>query len=310
MAVDYGNQQIVRIGQRFAPQAIQNYAPVPVYYQAQYADTPSYYYRYDDNLGYLYRINRYDNAVSGLIPLFGGYGIGDPWPVNYASSYVPLGYRDYYYDTPDYYYRYDGSGIYQIDARTQLITALVALLSGNGLGLGVGSLMPASYGVYNVPMAYRSSYYDTPDRWYRYGDGYIYQVDPGTRRIAARYPIYGDQYDVGSPWPAAYPAYNVPLAYQSVYADTPQWQYRYANGAIYQVDPQTQVIQALVALLSGQRFNVGQPMPVAYSTYNVPLAYRDRYYDTSNDYYRYADGYIYQVDPGTGLIQQAIPAYA
>ena len=131
--------------------------------------------------------------VRALIPLFGGYGIGDPWPRTYYSSYVPLGYRSYYYDTPDYYYRYDGYGIYRIDAETQLITALVALLTGQGYG--VGQMLPASYGAYNVPLAYRSNYYDRDDAWYRYGDGFIYQVDPYSRRIAARYPIYGADYD-------------------------------------------------------------------------------------------------------------------
>ena len=39
------------------------------------------------------------------------------------------------------------------------------------------------YSAYNVPMAYRSNYYDTPDAWYRYDNGYIYQVDPGTRMV-------------------------------------------------------------------------------------------------------------------------------
>jgi hypothetical protein len=34
-------------------------------------------------------------------------------------------------------------------------------------------------------MQYRTSYYDTPDAWYRYSDGYIYQVDPTTQLITA-----------------------------------------------------------------------------------------------------------------------------
>ena len=89
----------------------------------------------------------------------------------------------------------------------------------------------------------------------------------------------------------------------------PQYQYRYANGGIYQVDPTTQVIQALVALVSGQQFAVGQPLPAGYGTYNVPFAYRDRYYDTNDAWYRYANGYVYQVDPGTRLIQKSIPIY-
>ena len=44
--------------------------------------------------------------------------------------------------------------------------------------------------MYNVPYDYRATYYDTPNAWYRYNNGYIYQVDPvdaaghGDRRFA------------------------------------------------------------------------------------------------------------------------------
>ena len=41
------------------------------------------------------------------------------------------------------------------------------------------------YSAYNVPFAYRDRYYDTPDAWYRYNDGYIYRVDPTTQLITA-----------------------------------------------------------------------------------------------------------------------------
>ena len=301
-----GDQRIVAVGDRIDPVRFNSF--VPTVYRTRYVDTPDYYYRYDDDLGYLYRIDRDDNYVNALIPLFGGYGIGDPWPRTYYSSYVPMAYRDLYYDTPDYYYRYDGNGIYQINAQTQMISALVALLTGQGYG--VGQILPSSYGVYNVPFGYRSTYYDGPDAYYRYGDGFIYQTDPYSRRVEARYPLYADNYLVGQPWPVAYPDYNVPLGYQSLYYDTPQYQYRYANGGIYQVDPTSQVIMALVSLVAGQQFGIGQALPPAYSTYNVPLAYRDQYYDSNDEWYRYANGYIYRVDPYNGLIQEAIPVYA
>ena len=60
--------------------------------------------------------------------------------------------------------------------------AIVALLAGD---LGVGSRLPMGYDTYNVPFAYRDRYYDSADNWYRYNDGYIYQVDPQTRLISA-----------------------------------------------------------------------------------------------------------------------------
>ena len=298
------SQQRVSIGDPIIASAL---APVPAIYGTRYVDTNDYYHRYDDGYGYVYRVDRDNDLVSAIYPLFGGYSMGDPWPSTYRSSYVPLGYQPYYYDTPEYYYRYDGNAIYQIDAGTQLISGIVALLLGQQLG--VGQMLPSSYGAYNVPLAYRANYYDTDDSWYRYGDGFIYQVDPYTRRIEQRYPLYADDYTIGQPWPVAYPGYNVPHAYRETYYDTPQAQYRYANNGIYQVDPTTQLITALVALVSGQQFNLGQPMPSGYGAYNVPLAYRDRWYDNGDDYYRYANGYVYEVDARSGLIEEAYPVY-
>jgi hypothetical protein len=47
-------------------------------------------------------------------------------------------------------------------------------------------------------------------------------------------------------------------------------------------------------------------MPRGYDVYNVPSAYRDRYYDTPEANYRYSDGYVYRVDPQTQLVAAAI----
>ena len=47
---------------------------------------------------------------------------------------------------------------------------------------------------------------------------------------------------------------------------------------------------------------------MGYDAYNVPYAYRDRYYDDDRYSYRYADGYIYRVDPQTRLISAVIDA--
>ena len=42
----------------------------------------------------------------------------------------------------------------------------------------------------------------------------------------------------------------------------------------------------------------------------VKLAdYRDRWADSDDEYYRYANGYVYRVDYGSGLIEEAYPAY-
>ena len=62
-----------------------------------------------------------------------------------------------------------------------------------------------------------------------------------------------------------------------------------------------------MALLSGDQFAIGQRLPAGYDMYNVPLDYRDRYADSDRNYYRYANNMVYQVDPRTGLIEQAYP---
>ena len=63
-----------------------------------------------------------------------------------------------------------------------MISSIVALLAGD---LGVGQQLPSTYGTYNVPMAYRDRYYDTPEAQYRYNDGFIYRADPKTQLITA-----------------------------------------------------------------------------------------------------------------------------
>lgn len=300
--------RVATIGQRVSPDWFADYAPVR--YQSFYQPTRDYYYRYDYDNGYRYQIRRDDNFVSALFPILGGaYSVGRPMPYYYDSYYnVPYGYSSLYYDTPNSYYRYGDGAIYQVDPTTQLISGIVALLSGQSFG--IGQTLPLGYDTYNVPYAYRSQYYDTDDRWYRYDDGYIYGVDPRTRMIQTSYPVYGG-YEVGAPWPsyAGY-GYNydyaVPDYYDDLYYDEPGYDYRYASNGIYQVDPQSQLIAALAALVTGQNFGVGQRLPMGYDAYNLPLDYRDRYYDDNRSLYRYADGRIYQVDPGTRLIERVI----
>jgi hypothetical protein len=68
------------------------------------------------------------------------------------------------------------------------------------------------------------------------------------------------------------------------------------------------MVSSLAALTTGQTLGVGQVLPVGYDVYNVPYAYRDRYYDDVRYMYRYADGYIYRVDPQTRLISAVIDA--
>ena len=66
------------------------------------------------------------------------------------------------------------------------------------------------------------------------------------------------------------------------------------------------VLHVISALLTGDSFQVGQPLPSGYDVYNVPYSYRDRYPDGGESDYRYCDGSIYQVDTKTQIIQAVI----
>jgi hypothetical protein len=101
--------------------------------------------------------------------------------------------------------------------------------------------------------------------------------------------------------PSSYSYYNVPMQYRSMYYNTSNAGYWYSPGAIYQYDPSSSLITSVAALLS-PGFSVGQPLPMGYGAYNVPYDYRATYYDTPNAWYRYNNGYIYQVDPTTQLV--------
>jgi hypothetical protein len=231
--------------------------------------------------------------------------IGSVLPAAYASAYLPDALRTYYADDDDYYYRYGDGYIYRVDRDDNLIASLLPLFGGSYLP---GQVFPLSNANYMVPSYYSSFYPDSPYSAYRYDDGYLYEVDPYSGMVENVVPMLGFGYGVGQMLPAGYSAYNVPYQYRDIYYDTDDAYYRYAPGAIYQVDPQTNLITSVASLLTGQPLGMGQQLPMGYDVYNVPYAYRDRYYDTNDAWYRYADGNIYQVDPTTRLITAVIDA--
>lgn len=156
--------------------------------------------------------------------------------------------------------------------------------------------------------------YYRPDWWgyerlgdgrYLYDDGYLYRLG-SNNRILGYVPLLGGALAVGNPWPGAYEPYPVPEYYREYYDLGPAGSYRYADDVLYRVNPASGVIESIAALLTGDRFVVGQPLPAGYDVYNVPYGYQDRYYDTDEAYYRYADGYVYEVDPATQLVTAVI----
>ena len=233
------------------------------------------------------------------------YLVGRAIPVAYRQRALPLRLRNIYRDTPNYYYSYGDEGyLYRVNRSNNLIAALLPLI---GAGYGVGQAFPSSYMNSYVPNYYSSFYPNTQDNYYRYANGYVYGIDPYTRMVQNVIPAYGYGYGVGQVMPTGYNYYNVPDQYRSMYYDSPNAYYRYAPGAIYQVDPSSNLITSVASLLSGG-MSIGQPLPVGYGAYNVPYAYRSQYYDTPNNWYRYSNGNIYQVDPTTQLVGAVVRA--
>ncbi len=174
-------KKLFGLGDRIEPAWFGGYR-MPLGYRSLYYDSPSQYYRYD-NQGYIYRVDSRSNMISGLIPLLGGgFAVGQPLPAGYDVYNVPVQYRDAYYDTDDAYYRYGDNAIYQVDPQSGMNESVVALLTGD---MSVGEQLPIGYDAYNLPLDYRDRYADNEDYLYRYGDGNIYQVDAKTQIIQA-----------------------------------------------------------------------------------------------------------------------------
>ena len=254
-ALNYGDARVIPVNQveRFvgAPVGqVANFAalsPLPATIQYLYPDTPDYYYRYGD--GYLYQVDRGSSLIDALIPLFaGGFLPGQYLPQPYMASYVPsyYGFDSFYPDYADVCNRYYYGVVYQVDCDDGYVENVIPMYAG---GYGVGQLLPSAYSYYNVPMQYRDMYYDTSDYGYWYSPGAIYQYDPRSSMITSVAALLSPGFTIGQPLPAGYGVYNVPYDYRATYYDTPNAWYRYNNGYIYQVDPTTQLVTAIVASL-------------------------------------------------------------
>ena len=219
--------------------------PLPQTVRYLYPDTDDYYYRYGD--GYLYRVDRDNDLISWVLPLLaGGLMPGSYLPASYMNSYVPnyYGFNSFYPNSPYDCYRYGEGVVFEIDCATGLIEDVIPLYAG---GYGVGQMLPSSYSYYNVPSQYRSLYYDNDDYGYWYAPGAIYQYDRDTSLITSLAALLSPGLSIGQPLPMGYSAYNVPYDYRQTYYDTPTAMYRYNNGNIYQIDPTTLLVTAIVA---------------------------------------------------------------
>lgn len=160
---------------------------------------------------------------------------------------------------------------------------------------------------YDVPLNYRALYGDKRD--FRYdSSGDIHRIDRRTNKVSAVIPLLGGSLSPAQTLPAGYDVYNVPQHYRSTFKDSDDVNYRYGDNAIYQVNPQTKMIDGVAALLSKDNFNLGAALPSGYDSYNVPLQLRSQYPDTGETLHRYANGNIYQVDAKTRVIESVIAA--
>jgi hypothetical protein len=246
-------------------------------------------------------------------------------PVNRVNDFValsalPSSVSYLYPATPNYYYQYGDGYLYQVDRSTSIVDALIPLLAGGFLPgtylpqpymasyvpsyYGLNSWYPSSYAD-GYPAGYGGYGYGYPNLCNRYAYGTVYQVDCLTGMVVNVIPTYAGGYGVGQMLPSAYSYYNLPMQYRSMYYPTADYSYWYAPGAIYQYDTRSSLITSVAALMS-PGFTVGQPLPAGYDMYNVPMSYRATYYDTPNAWYRYNNGYIYQVDPSTMLVTSIV----
>ena len=221
-----------------------------------------------------------------------------------ALDSLPNAFRPLFLDNDDYYYRYGGGYLYRVDRDNDLIDSLLPLVGAAMIGQPLASSLVNPY---YRPSYFNSFYPNSQYDCYRYGYGYVYETNCASGLVEDVIPTFDYGYGVGQIMPASYGYYNVPYAYRSSFLDGDDYYYRYAPGAIYQVDRGTSLITSVAALLTGG-LTVGQPLPMGYSAYNVPYAYRTSYYDTPDMWYRYNNGYIYSVDPTTQLVTAIVRA--
>ena len=149
-----------------------------------------------------------------------------------------------HYDAGRYHYE---SGYLLRRTSEGRVTGYLPVLGG---ALAIGNVWPSSYESYAVP-DYFVDYYDLgPASSYRYAENVLYRVDPEDSAITSVAGLLtGDTFAVGQPLPAGYDVYNVPYSYRARYADTADAWYRYSDGHVYRIDPETQLVAAVIDLL-------------------------------------------------------------
>lgn len=148
-----------------------------------------------------------------------------------------LGGQRYFYDD-GYLLSYRGDGL----------AGYLPLLGG---ALGIGNVWPSFYEPRPLPGYYQDFYGLGDPRGYRFADDVIYRVDPESAAILSVAALLtGDDIVVGQPMPRGYDVYNVPYEYRETYYDRPDARYRYSDGYIYEIDPETALVVAAIDLIA------------------------------------------------------------
>ncbi len=143
-------------------------------------------------------------------------------------------------------YYYDDGFLMRIGGGGE-ISGYIPLLGG---ALSVGNPWPDEYRYSQMPSYYEDYYGLGPRDSYRYADNVVYRTDPETRAITSIAALLtGDEFAVGQQMPQGYDVYNVPYSYRDRYYDSPQAMYRYNDGYVYEIDPETMLVSSAIELL-------------------------------------------------------------
>lgn len=100
---------------------------VPYQYRDIWQDSDDTWYRYGDDA--IYGVDAETGLIESVVALLAGdLNVGQALPAGYDVYNLPLDYRDTYADNDDHLYRYADGSIYQVDAKTQIIQAIVEML--------------------------------------------------------------------------------------------------------------------------------------------------------------------------------------
>lgn len=143
-------------------------------------------------------------------------------------------------------YYYDDGFLLRL-GRGGEISGYIPLLGG---ALSIGNAWPDDYRYSRVP-SYYENYYSLGERdSYRYADNVVYRMDAETATITSIAALLtGDEFTVGQRMPRGYDVYNVPYSYREQYYDRPGAMYRYNDGYVYEIDPETMLVASAIELL-------------------------------------------------------------